>query len=184
MNNDEELSNDASLAEENMGADGPSAADYDPTKDMQEDKARDDQRHLAEDDVAGQHDETEQREKASFADAADGSSKVNKDTSGDFDMFAEDDEVEDIFAQSPKKADRKAAKTVSAQQAKRLDESLLDDWDDPDGYYRIILGELLDRRYHVQENLGRGMFSGVVRALDTTKKGLVAIKIIRNNETM
>ena len=185
MDNDEELANDVGLDEENMEIDGPSAADYDPTKDMQEDKARDDQRHLAEDDCAGEHDETKQRDKAILlADVEGGGSKAVKETGGEFDMFAEDDEVEDIFAQSPKKPDSKTVKAVSAQQAKRLDESLLDDWDDPDGYYRIILGELLDRRYHVQENLGRGMFSGVVRALDTTKKSLVAIKIIRNNETM
>ena len=185
MNDDKELANDVSLNEDNMGVDGPSAADYDPTMDMQEDKARDDQRHLAENSSLEEHGEKEQQHsKTIIADTADGSSKVTKDVSGDFDMFAEDDEVEDIFAQSPKIRDRKAAKANSTQQAKRLDESLLDDWDDPDGYYRIILGEMLDRRYHVQENLGRGMFSGVVRALDTTKKGLVAIKIIRNNDTM
>lgn len=61
---------------------------------------------------------------------------------------------------------------------------MLDNWDDPEGYYKVILGELLSGRYHVQANLGRGMFSGVVRATDITTQRLVAIKIIRNNETM
>ncbi len=110
--------------------------------------------------------------------------KETKDTTipaGDFDMFADED---DMFAEDPPKSEPKLTKSVSTQHAKRLDASLLDDWDDPDGYYRIILGELLDGRYHVQENLGRGMFSGVARATDVTKKSLVAIKIIRNNETM
>lgn len=185
VTNDEDLANDAGLGEGNNDVDGPSAADYDPTQDMQEDKARDDQRHLAEDATARQHDESTQNDKAILLpkDEEEGP-KAKKNKGGDFDMFAEEDEEEDIFAQSPKKPDPKPTKAVSAQQAKRLDQSLLDDWDDADGYYNVILGELLDGRYHVQENLGRGMFSGVVRATDTTKKNLVAIKIIRNNETM
>ena len=58
---------------------------------------------------------------------------------------------------------------------------MLDNWDDIEGYYKIILGELLNGRYHVQANLGKGMFSGVVRAMDMTTKKLVAIKLIRNN---
>ena len=183
--NDEDLANDVGLGEGNNEVDGPSAADYDPTQDMQEDKARDDQRHLAEDSSARQHDDTKQNDKAILLPEAEiEGPKVKKHKGGDFDMFAEDDEEEDIFAQSSKKPDPRSAKAVSAQQAKRLDESLLDDWDDADGYYNVILGELLDGRYHVQENLGRGMFSGVVRATDTTKRSLVAIKIIRNNETM
>ncbi|TPX43798.1 hypothetical protein SeMB42_g04581 [Synchytrium endobioticum] len=60
--------------------------------------------------------------------------------------------------------------------------ALLDNWDDPEGYYRIILGEVLDGRYHVYANLGRGVFSSVVKAKDGEMD--VAIKIIRNNETM
>jgi serine/threonine-protein kinase PRP4 len=61
---------------------------------------------------------------------------------------------------------------------------MLDNWDDIEGYYKVILGELLNARYHVQANLGKGMFSSVVRAMDVTTKKLVAIKLIRNNETM
>ena len=182
---DEDLANDVGLGEGSNEVDEPSAADYDPIQDMQEDKARDDQRHLAENVSARQHDETTQTDKAILLPEAEGEgSKAKKNKGGDFDMFAEDDDEDDLFAQSPRKPDPKPAKAVSAQQAKRLDESLLDDWDDVDGYYNVILGELLDGRYHVQENLGRGMFSGVVRATETTRKSLVAIKIIRNNETM
>ena len=63
--------------------------------------------------------------------------------------------------------------------------SLLDNWDDPDGYYRVILGEMLDNRYHVYTNLGKGVFSTVVKAKDTKNNDReVAIKIIRNNDTM
>jgi len=61
---------------------------------------------------------------------------------------------------------------------------MLDNWDDTEGYYKVILGELLDGRYHVQTNLGRGMFAAVVRATELSTKKLVAIKIIRNNDTM
>jgi serine/threonine-protein kinase PRP4 len=74
----------------------------------------------------------------------------------------------------------------------------LDDFDDPDGYYRILLGELLDGgRYHVHANLGRGMFSSVVKAKDLSPgEGMksidgdgnagkeVAIKVIRSQESM
>ena len=71
--------------------------------------------------------------------------------------------------------------------------ALLDNFDDAEGYYKLILGELLDvGRYHVHANLGKGMFSTVVRARDTTWKegegkegeGEVAIKVIRSQESM
>jgi serine/threonine-protein kinase PRP4 len=82
-------------------------------------------------------------------------------------------------------ARNQAVESHKREQGIKLDESMLDNWDDPDGYYRIILGELLDGRYNVQSNLGKGVFSAVVRATDTRKNGeLVAIKIIRANDTM
>ena len=48
----------------------------------------------------------------------------------------------------------------------------------------VLLGEILDNRYHVYSNLGKGVFSSVVKARDTKEGNDVAIKIIRNNETM
>ncbi|KDN42748.1 kinase-like protein [Tilletiaria anomala UBC 951] len=61
-----------------------------------------------------------------------------------------------------------------------------DNFDDPQGYYRVTLGESLqDGRYSVVANLGKGMFSTVVRARDTHNHNReVAIKIIRSQETM
>ncbi|EGG09887.1 uncharacterized protein MELLADRAFT_34202 [Melampsora larici-populina 98AG31] len=72
---------------------------------------------------------------------------------------------------------------------------VVDNFDDADGYYRVILGELLDNgRYHVHANLGKGMFASVVRAKDMhhnpTKDGStglgrdVAIKVVRSQESM
>ncbi len=62
--------------------------------------------------------------------------------------------------------------------------ALADNWDDHEGYYNIIIGEVLQNRYHVSCNLGKGVFSNVVRAKDTIENKDVAIKIIRNNELM
>lgn len=69
---------------------------------------------------------------------------------------------------------------------------LADNWDDAEGYYRIILGERIGERgrYHVFANLGKGMFSEVIRAKDLESVGKdakhteVAIKIVRRQETM
>lgn len=62
---------------------------------------------------------------------------------------------------------------------------LLDNWDDDEGYYRVRVGEQLDRRYTVYGYTGQGVFSNVVRARDSLKANQeVAIKIIRNNEMM
>lgn len=63
--------------------------------------------------------------------------------------------------------------------------ALADNWDDNEGYYRVRIGEQLDKRYIVYGYTGQGVFSNVVRARDTMKGNQeVAIKIIRNNEMM
>ena len=62
---------------------------------------------------------------------------------------------------------------------------LHDNWDDPDGYYRVMLGEKLQQRYQIFAILGRGIFATVVRARDLQQNGReVAIKIARRQETM
>ena len=100
-----------------------------------------------------------------------------------FDMFAEDDDdddddEDDMFAEAPMKP------KAEAKAAQALDVKMMDNWDDPEGYYITILGELIEDRYSVTQNLGRGMFSSVVRAEDSRTKSPVAIKIVRNNESM
>jgi serine/threonine-protein kinase PRP4 len=155
--------------------DEPSAADYDPTLDMKEDRAR--MLHLS-DAPAATYDEREEKGADESREAIGDSVKAKKD---EFDMFADDeDDDDDMFA--PETTSK--AKSNQNPKGKELDVSLLDNWDDPDGYYRVILGELLDGRYHVQANLGKGVFSSVVRAVDGRSDKPVAIKIIRNNESM
>jgi serine/threonine-protein kinase PRP4 len=64
---------------------------------------------------------------------------------------------------------------------------LTDNFDDAEGYYKLVLGEVLDGgRYQVHANLGKGMFSSVVRARDTESPTgeEVAIKVIRSQESM
>ncbi|KIN01762.1 hypothetical protein OIDMADRAFT_121348 [Oidiodendron maius Zn] len=186
------ITDDQDLANKNdvgdVEDDGPSAADYDPTMDMREDRRRDDKRHN--DEVSsGAYDETEPTTEQDVLLPASSvpAEEAPKQSKDDFDMFAEDDD--DMFAEEPapnirhENADE-VAKAVPIPQAKELDIGMLDNWDDPEGYYKVILGELLNGRYHVQASLGKGMFSGVVRAMDVTSKKLVAIKLIRNNETM
>lgn len=187
--NDQELANNAG-----QGAnpeDGPSAADYDPTMDMKEDRFRDDNR-LTGDVPSSAYDETKpttEQEVLLPAPVQEVKEQPKK-SKDDFDMFADDDDDDDMFAEEPETAAGTTRKTgdsavaVPIPEAKVINVGMLDNWDDAEGYYKVILGELLDGKYHVQANLGKGMFSGVVRATDITTKRLVAIKMIRANETM
>ncbi|KAI9734682.1 MAG: U4/U6 small nuclear ribonucleoprotein prp4 [Cirrosporium novae-zelandiae] len=180
---DEDLANINAEAVLTSGDDGPSAADYDPTMDMQEDRMKQGQRQTGEEVSATAYDETkEPSQDVVMPDAPNDATEAIEEKDPD-DMFAEDDD--DMFADEPSKP-RKTEnnKAGPASKATELDLTMLDNWDDPDGYYKVMLGEQLDSRYRVQANLGKGMFSGVVRALDSKSNKLVAIKLIRNNETM
>ncbi|WOK93148.1 hypothetical protein Cni_G01841 [Canna indica] len=95
------------------------------------------------------------------------------------DMFSDD-----IFGESP----AGVCKTGKGEGPQIDKSSLYDNWDDAEGYYSYRFGEVLDGRYEVIAAHGKGVFSTVVRAKDL-KAGKgdpeeVAIKIIRNNETM
>jgi len=184
VQDDSELANTTGSAV--IDGDEPSAADYDPSADMAEERARHDKRMAGQDLPASAYDETKQHDQqvllSESAVEAPPAAIVSKPVD---DMFASDGE-DDMFAPIPAKSTTlsEPSLAVNIPIAKELDQSLLDDWDDHEGYYRIILGELLEGRYHVQANLGKGMFSSVVRAMDSTTGELVAIKVIRYNETM
>ncbi|RAL15534.1 putative serine/threonine protein kinase (Prp4) [Aspergillus homomorphus CBS 101889] len=161
-----------------------SAADYDPTMDMRAEKEKHDTRSSTEDVSAAAYDETQTTKQDILL--PDAEQPVPQAKARDpYDMFAEDDD-DDMFAEDPRDtAQPTHASAMSAiPQPKELDVSMLDNWDDPEGYYNVRLGELINGRYHVQQNLGKGMFSSVVRATDSKTGGLVAIKIIRQNDTM
>ncbi|KAG0046386.1 U4/U6 small nuclear ribonucleoprotein prp4 [Gryganskiella cystojenkinii] len=106
---------------------------------------------------------------------------------GEIDMFGDlDDDMFNLDADAL--APKKPAAAVTTSDYNPM---LVDNWDDAEGYYRFGPGEMLDDRYMVTSILGKGVFSSVVKAVD--KKGErdaegketdVAIKILRNNETM
>ncbi|XP_041103838.1 serine/threonine-protein kinase PRP4 homolog [Polyodon spathula] len=95
------------------------------------------------------------------------------------DMFTESD---DMFA-----AYFDSARLRAAGIGKDFKENpnLRDNWTDAEGYYRVNIGEVLDKRYTVYGYTGQGVFSNVVRARDMARASQeVAVKIIRNNELM
>ncbi|KAH9813802.1 CMGC/DYRK/PRP4 protein kinase [Melampsora americana] len=137
-------------------------------------------------------------------------SKVNGDHESDEEEDDDDGDEDDMFAIEPSKKTKKKKNGTNGHHPTNgnvpflpvinragadADGLVVDNFDDADGYYRVILGELLDNgRYHVHANLGKGMFASVVRAKDMqhnpTKDGStglgrdVAIKVVRSQESM
>ena len=186
--------------------DGPSAADYDPTVDMEEDERRDELRHGGT--VAGLHG-AERRDsltvqdpgevRAPALDATHKGAKVEEEATAD-DKDDEDDE-DDMFAEDFVEKKYEAANNtdglvaagkdgtapaVGALPAAAANGGGILEGDDIHGYYKIRRGEILDGRYQIQSALGKGMFSGVARAWDisTPERREVAIKIMRNNDAL
>lgn len=101
--------------------------------------------------------------------------------------------VFDIFSSSPAQLPPQMQATGRRAQRNALlhDEThLASNWDDGEGYYRSTIGELLLGRYQVQGVLGKGVFSTVLKCIDASapddaaQQRTVAVKLIRNNETM
>ena len=101
--------------------------------------------------------------------------KKEKKSRKEFDMFADsDDEVESSLEDDG-----------TSPKGRHLDESMLDNWDDDQGYLNIIHQELLHNgRYKIITLLGKGVFAVVVRAQDMVTSDEVAIKIVRKNDQM
>ncbi|KAF2458065.1 putative Serine/threonine-protein kinase prp4 [Lineolata rhizophorae] len=178
-----ELANDAAHHPAVDDNEGPSAADYDPTGDMQDDRARNVQRFGNEEQPSASYDETKEIHRDVLVPETTPQDSQETKPQKEFDMFAMDDE-DDMFAANWNDKPKETARPIPLHQDGQVDLSLQDNWTDPDGYYRVMLGELMNSKYRVRANLGRGMFSSVVRATDTQTNNLVAIKIIRSNETM
>ncbi|KAF9938900.1 U4/U6 small nuclear ribonucleoprotein prp4 [Mortierella alpina] len=111
-----------------------------------------------------------------------------KTASNELDMFADlEDDMFNLGDEDDLAAPKKAAPAVAAaaESSGDYNPTLVDNWDDAEGYYRFGHGELLDGRYVVTSVLGKGVFSSVVKARDNKAGNAeVAIKILRNNETM
>ncbi|XP_050399504.1 serine/threonine-protein kinase PRP4 homolog [Patella vulgata] len=102
--------------------------------------------------------------------------KSNK--TGDRDMFSE---TADMFSENYDSPSGIGKFSFGANE----NPALTDNWDDAEGYYRVRIGEVLDKRYTVYGYTGHGVFSNVVRARDAARGNQeIAIKIIRNNEMM
>lgn len=158
--------------------DEKSAVDYDPTVDMREEQEKHANVQIKKNDVSSAaYDEL----KSATRDVPLAAGRVAPVPDPDaLDMFADDD----MFAEQADFARPSQAPAAALLQTKGMGDEMLDEWDDTQGYYNIRLGELMDKRYQVQQTLGKGTFSNVVRAIDTQTGRLVAIKIIRRNDIM
>lgn len=157
----------------------PSAADYDPTQDMLDDRDRALKKNTNSDLRSDAYNETDPKALSTLP--AEKVVPVKKQK--DFDMFDfsdDEDEAEDVTQEQ----EVAARGTV-------LDEKLLENWDDPEGYYKIINNELVNSgRHRMIKTLGRGVFANVAQAEEVTADSneqqgtLVAVKMIRRNELM
>ncbi|KAL9611219.1 MAG: hypothetical protein Q9167_004133 [Letrouitia subvulpina] len=181
---DKDLANNSNAAYSSIQEDRPSAADYDPTMDMQEDRVREDLRQQ-EELPSSAYDETTMQDQNVLLPRSTNGGSVQKKPKDFFDMFADDDD-EDMFAEHPGEPQASnETKAVAIPQAKAFVTSMLDDRDDVHGYYKVLIRELIDGRYDVQAKLGQGVFATVVRANDQKNNNKpVAIKIVRNNDSM
>jgi serine/threonine protein kinase len=74
----------------------------------------------------------------------------------------------------PKKSKEKENQThFSNEQIKNI-------YDDKEGNYKIKIGEIINNRYEVIKNLGKGTFGNCIKCYDQEKKEFVCIKIIKN----
>ncbi|KAL1894953.1 U4/U6 small nuclear ribonucleoprotein prp4 [Sporothrix stenoceras] len=206
LTNDEDFMKKLGKQNTNGGAadaeDGPSAADYDPTVDMEEDERREKLQNGGT--VAGLHG-AERRESLLAAvdtkelKAAQAAATVApEEPKADKEADDEDDDEDDMFAEDFVEKKYEAAnddnvaaggKDVGALPTAAANGGGILDGDDIQGYYKFRPGELLDNRYQIQTTLGKGMFSGVARAWDIQSppdkpRREVAIKIMRNNDAL
>ncbi|CAL8578106.1 U4/U6 small nuclear ribonucleoprotein prp4 [Xanthoria parietina] len=132
---DKDLANQTATSNGFDHEDEPSAADYDPTMDMQEDRARQDNRQIEE--VPSEaYDETTAARPDVLLPQSSVQGLVDDKVEDPNDMFADED---DMFAEAPvvAKAPDVTSKAVAVPQTKTLDMSMLDDWDDDEGYYKV-----------------------------------------------
>ncbi|KAH7400862.1 kinase-like domain-containing protein [Phaeosphaeria sp. MPI-PUGE-AT-0046c] len=157
----------------------PSAADYDPMQDMLDDRDRAAKKNSSKELSSNAYEETDPKVLSTLP--AEKIVPIKKQKK-ELDMFASDDEDED---------EDEVVEEGAGAKGTVLDEKMLDNWDDPEGYYKIISNELINGgRYRVIRTLGRGVFANVAQAEDQSANiqdpthKLVAIKMIRRNDMM
>ncbi|KII63462.1 Serine/threonine-protein kinase PRP4 [Thelohanellus kitauei] len=108
---------------------------------------------------------------------------TQNDQSVELDMFVEDDTK--FFNTQQKLLTQPPKPHTHINITNNLDQSLVDNQDDAEGYYVVQIGEIFIKRYYIYGYTGSGVFSNVVRARDKNNNNQdCAIKIIRNNEIM
>jgi len=98
--------------------------------------------------------------------------------------------LDDMF--SGQGIDNKSTKRNSNRQAyaQKSNDDVAHNNDDSEGYYRATIGEYLGpmQQYKVLGTIGKGVFSTVIKCIDVSVDSdppkVVALKLIRNNETM
>lgn len=118
------------------------------------------------------------------------------------------DDSDDMFdlasdTNSPNKKRLKTESDKKGRKGQKLDQKLLDKWDDEENYYKTIIGEVLHDKYKVVDHLGKGVSATVVKVEEIGEEegdgdhkdgnsgnskphesdGL-AVKIIRSNDAM
>ncbi|ETV92728.1 CMGC/DYRK/PRP4 protein kinase, variant 1 [Aphanomyces invadans] len=98
----------------------------------------------------------------------------------EFDMFALDDNDED---------DGRVSDSDSYREKSSLRPAVLalerhGNHDDSEGYYKANIGEVLNGEYRVMGTMGKGVFSSVLLCKQMKDDTTVAVKLIRNNDTM
>ena len=146
--------------------------------------AREPPKPMEEDPSKAQEDQTARDKAVKYEVTPLGLTEVKPDDDA-FDMFTGEG---DIDAPAPVKVGKRA--TAAQLLAGELGEEEQPNWDDTDGYYMARPGETIDGRYRVLGVVGRGVFSSVLKARDEVEEKeknepcYVAVKMIRNNETM
>jgi len=131
------------------------------------------------------------------------SDQVKEKENGEDDGYDDDDDSSfDMFgADTPVSNGTKELRNISAASASGGVEDV-SNWDDADGYYKATIGEVITVPLHLNNNyhddietktvryrvlgvIGKGVFSSVLKCCNLDDpNNLVALKLIRNNETM
>mmetsp|Transcript_109818 Transcript_109818/g.309651 ORF Transcript_109818/g.309651 Transcript_109818/m.309651 type:complete len:631 (+) Transcript_109818:111-2003(+) len=134
-------------------------------------------------DSEGEEDD-EQRGEAKEGDAPEDEAAIQKKRDVmKFILQAKAEHDDDMFQENADEDALKAARGTA--QNISMTGASADDWDDAEGYYKAKIGEVMAERYLVvEDNCGKGVFSGVIKAKDQTNNEMVAIKIMRCNDMM